>query len=204
MHDINVTLYQKVSTKGDISEHLLYLAKLSRSCTSILECGVRDVVSSWAFLNGLVKNKQDTKVLHLCDMSRSGNIVQIEQACAENNVAFQFHECNDLEVPVKSYDMVFIDTWHIYGQLKRELAKFSQMAVKYIVMHDTEIDKVRGETVRCGWNAEEQSQKTGIPVEEITKGLQPAIEEFLAAHPDWQIKDHFTQNNGLTVLERSV
>ena len=69
-------------------------------------------------------------------------------------------------------------------------------------MHDTEVDKVEGETIRNGWNAQEQSAKTGIPVSEITCGLQKAIDEFLAEHPEWRVKIHFTHNNGLTVLER--
>ena len=203
MIDINYILYEHVSKWGDINEHLLYLSKLSRECSSILECGVRNVVSSWAFLNGLVKNKSETKILTSCDMTKSDSIRTLEEACVEHAVAFTFLECNDLLIPDENrYDMVFIDTWHIYGQLKRELAKFSKMATKYIVMHDTEIDKIHGETIRCGWNAQQQSAESGFPAEEITRGLQPAIDEFLAANPTWRIKEHFTHNNGLTVLER--
>jgi hypothetical protein len=202
MIDINYELYTKISQYGDINEHLIYLSNLSRNCTSILECGVRSVISSWAFLNGLVKNKKDVKILHSCDIERSPNIEKLEQACNENNVSFVFHECDDLKVPVEKYDLIFIDTWHIYGHLKRELEKFHSMAQKYIVMHDTEIDKIQGETIRIGWNAEEQSRQTGIPVAEINRGLQPAIDEFLVSHPEWRVKEHFTHNNGLTVLER--
>jgi hypothetical protein len=34
------------------------------------------------------------------------------------------------------------------------------------------------------------------------KGLWPAVEEFLAAHPEWKIEKRFTNNNGLTILAR--
>jgi hypothetical protein len=39
-------------------------------------------------------------------------------------------------------------------------------------------------------------------VEEINRGVWPAIEEFLAAHPEWILKERFTNNNGLTILQR--
>ena len=102
----------------------------------------------------------------------------------------------------QNYDITFIDTWHIYGQLKRELDKFSKTTNKYIIMHDTTVDEIYGETIRLGWNAEEQSRESGFPVEEINKGLWPAVEEFLQNNSDWYLKERFTNNNGLTILAR--
>ena len=69
-------------------------------------------------------------------------------------------------------------------------------------MHDTEVDKIHGETIRCGWNAIEQSKQSGFTVEEINKGLEPAITEFLLNNSNWKIKEKFTNNNGLTILEK--
>ena len=69
-------------------------------------------------------------------------------------------------------------------------------------MHDTTIDEYYGETVRCGWNAYIQSKETGYAIEDITKGLWPAIEEFLQTHPEWKLHERFTNNNGLTILKR--
>lgn len=110
---------------------------------------------------------------------------------------------NDLELEIhENYDMTFIDTWHVYGQLIRELNKFSKITNKYIVMHDTEVDKIHGETIRFGWDANQQSQETGIPAEEINAGLQRAIDEFLEKNPDWGVLERFENNNGLTILEK--
>ena len=100
------------------------------------------------------------------------------------------------------YDLTFIDTWHIYGQLKRELDKFSKITKKYIIMHDTEIDGIQGETIRNNWDAVKQSQETGFTLEEINSGLQKAIDEFLESNKDWRIRAIFKNNNGLTILER--
>ena len=98
--------------------------------------------------------------------------------------------------------MLFIDTWHVYGHLKRELALWHPYVKKYIAMHDTQVDGVYGETIRNGSDAVKQSQETGIPVEEIRRGLRPAIEEFMAGHPEWKLKAYYVNNNGLTILER--
>ena len=102
----------------------------------------------------------------------------------------------------QNYDITFIDTWHVYGQLKRELEKFSKITNKYIIMHDTTVDEIYGETIRCGWNAFEQSKISGFKVEEINKGLWPAVVEFLQNNPEWYVKQRFTHNNGLTILAR--
>ena len=71
-----------------------------------------------------------------------------------------------------------------------------------MILHDTTIDGVFGETIRNGWNADEQSKETGIPVNEINRGLWPAVEEFLEDNSDWELFVRFTHNNGLTVLKR--
>ena len=110
---------------------------------------------------------------------------------------------NNLELELsETFDMTFIDTWHVYGQLKRELAKFAPLTNKYILLHDTTVDKIYGETIRGGLDAVMQSLQTGIPVSEILCGLGRAVDEFLARNPKWILLTEYTNNNGLTVLKR--
>jgi hypothetical protein len=187
----------------DITEHLDFLYEISKECESILECGVRKVFSSWAFAKGLFENNKSIKKLHCCDIIKSESVNYLESVCRDYRYNFTFFEMSDLEIPMEEYDMIFIDTWHVYGQLKRELAKFHNYAKKYIVMHDTEVDKIYGESLRItSSDIPKQSIESGIPLDEITKGLGPAITEFLEEHKDWKIHTHFTHNNGLTVLSR--
>jgi hypothetical protein len=115
-----------------------------------------------------------------------------------------FFRGSDLECPLMETDLLFLDTWHVYGQLRRELARWHPVVRKYIALHDTEIDGERGETLRNKWDPETQSAATGIPVNEITRGLQPAIQEFLAEHPEWTLATEYRNNNGLTILVRST
>lgn len=107
---------------------------------------------------------------------------------------------NNLDLKLtENFDLTFIDTWHVYGQLKRELTKFSNITNKYIILHDTTVDADLGETIRTGWNPFEQSKHSGIPVEEICRGLWPAVEEFLQYNTSWVLNERFTNNNGLTI-----
>ena len=69
-------------------------------------------------------------------------------------------------------------------------------------MHDTTVDEIYGECIRSRNNLEEESSKSGFTVEEVGKGLWPAIEEFLQKNTEWYIKERYTNNNGLTILAR--
>ena len=179
---------------SDINEHLPTLAKYAQECESIIELGVRGCISSWAFVFGLLNNNKKIKKILLnditeCDINELLNITKDLD--------------NDLELNItENVDLVFIDTWHVYGQLKRELDKFSKITNKYIIMHDTTVDGIVGETIRNGWNAQQQSIETGFPIEEINCGLWKAIEEFLDNNNNWKLKERYTNNNGLTILEK--
>ena len=187
-------------TPSDINEHLPTLARYASECTTITECGVRSSVSSYALAHGL-KGKSDTKITQV-DVSWHSNIATFQKECAKEGIRTNFYGMSDLECPLEQTDLLFIDTWHVYGHLKRELARWHPYVNKYIAMHDTTIDGVHGETIRNGWDAKKQSLDTGIPVDEIRKGLTPAIEEFLAEHPEWSLREQFVNNNGLTILEK--
>ena len=191
--------------KSDINEHLPTLYKYALECNSVFETGVRGVISSYALLYGLMQNKNNnTKKMLLNDITQC-NLTDFLNISKNLDISINYVWKNNLEIVFdenETYDLVFIDTWHIYGQLKRELIKFSKITNKYIIMHDTEVDKIHGETIRCGWNAIEQSKQSGFTVEEINKGLEPAITEFLLNNSNWKIKEKFTNNNGLTILEK--
>jgi hypothetical protein len=196
-------MYNYVSkTPSDINEHIPTLYTYATQCESVFETGVRGCVSSWALVKGLMHNCKPSRRILLNDII-SCPIDPLLDATKDLDIDVKFKWINNLNLElVENVDLTFIDTWHVYGQLKRELAKFAPRTNKYIIMHDTTLDEVYGETIRAGWNPVEQSRESGIPVKEITCGLWPAIEEFLAEHPEWTIRERFTNNNGLTVLAR--
>jgi len=187
---------------SDINEHLPTLAKFASDCNHITECGVRSVVSSYAFAYAL-KHKHNNKLIQV-DLNSNENLDIFKNECNAENVNVVFYKDSDLTCPIEPTELLFIDTWHVYGHLKRELERWNTHVSKYIIMHDTTVDEWDGETIRNGWNSIEQSNQTGIPEEEINKGLWPAIDEFLESHPEWMLKERYTNNNGLTVLQRKL
>lgn len=195
--------YQKLCRKkSDINEHLPTLYKYATECESILETGVRGCVSSWALIYGLLNNHSEQKRILLNDINPCP-ITSLLSATETLNIQLDYIWQNNLQIDLQeNYDLIFIDTWHVYGQLKRELEKFSKIANKYIIMHDTTVDGIDGETIRLKMNAKKQSFDTGIPEDEILKGLLPAIDEFLAKNSLWHLKEKYTNNNGLIILEK--
>jgi hypothetical protein len=70
-------------------------------------------------------------------------------------------------------------------------------------MHDTTVDAFHGESLRGGLDVEQQMRDSGYDRLEIELGIWPAVVEFLLSHKgEWRLKERFTNNNGLTVLER--
>lgn len=191
------------SKPSDINEHLETLAKYSSKCQHITELGVRGVVSTWAFAIGLLCNGNSQKRLMGVDIEDDKmNHVYIQNAMKDNRIDYTFIKDNDLNIEIEQTDLLFIDTWHVYGQLKRELEKHHGHVNKYIIMHDTTVDEFVGESIRCGLDYLSQSRSTGWNISEVVCGLYPAIVEFLDKHPEWRLVERFTNNNGLTILER--
>lgn len=208
MEETYNTLCEK---KSDINEHLPTLYKYATECKSVFETGVRGVVSSWAFAWGLKNNGDDTKKLFMNDLDVC-ETSDVEKACSDNGITVKTEWKNNLELTFKeneTYDLTFIDTYHVYGQLKRELEKFSRITNKFIIMHDTQVDAIQGEHLRCLWdgtwdNLERASAKTGIPTNELMVGLLPAVSQFLENNKEWEMHEMYQNNNGLTVLKRKV
>jgi len=186
----------------DIIEHLPTLYKYAKECTSIIECGVRNCVSSYPLIKGLLENSGINKKMVSVDVYKSEGMKHFE-GLAKQLINFEFFEGSDLIYPIKgTYDLVFIDTLHVCGQLRRELKKYAPHTAKYIIMHDTTVDEFVGEVIRNNWDANKISKENGFTLKETLEGLWPAIMEFLEENKNWHIKERFKNNNGLTILER--
>jgi hypothetical protein len=187
--------------KSDINEHLPVLFKYATKCESVIECGVRRCVSSWALFYGLLNNEKSNKRLLLNDICEC-NVDEL-LSLKPDNIEIKTAWTSNLTMALdKDYDMVFIDTWHVYGQLKRELNKFGPVVKKYIIMHDTTIDEIHSESVRNKHDLQQKMSDYDFSYEDVTVGLGRAIDEFIIEHPEWKVIEKLTNNNGLTVLER--
>ena len=188
--------------KSDINEHLPTLYKYASQCESAIECGVRYCVSSWALIYGLLNNNKLNKKLILNDIQEC-NIIELKESVKDLDVKLEYYWKSNLEVELtENIDLTFIDTWHVYGQLKRELDKFGKITNKYIIMHDTTIDAEHSESVRNKHDIDSKMQTYNFTYEEVTVGLWRAIEEFLSENTEWKLLERYTNNNGLTILQR--
>jgi cephalosporin hydroxylase len=190
------------NTPSDINEHLKTLSIYASDCETIIECGVRYCISSWALVYGLLHNNKNIKKILLNDIVEC-DISYLQNTLLGTDVTIIYEWKNDLELNLEhNYDMILIDTWHVYGQLKRELEKFAPRINKYIIMHDTTVDEIYGETIRMNMNTDKQSIETGFSKEDINCGLGKAIDDFLETNKEWKIYEKFQNNNGLTILKR--
>lgn len=202
MEIINIMYNKHVETPSDIFEHLPTLREYAAKCGTVAEMGVRVPVSTWAFLRGLGDSTAPTKTLFCVDIEPVD--MEIQKALASHaGINFKFFHENSATVDFGTdVDLLFIDTWHVYGHLKRELDFHHARVAKYIIMHDTTLDAVGGESLRCSLDVQEQAAKTGYSLAEICKGLEPALVEFLEAHPEWHLEAKYENCNGLTILSR--
>ena len=144
--------------RSDINEHLPTLMKYASECKSVFETGVRGCVSSWAFAYGLLQNGNESKHLFMNDI-KSCYISHILNATNSLPIRMEYEWKNNLEMDLKqSFDLTFIDTWHVYGQLIRELRKFAKTTNKYIILHDTTVDEWEGESIRLNHNIHLQAK----------------------------------------------
>ena len=177
------------------------MRKYTSLCESCIETGVRGVISTYALIAGLLDSGDRREIL-LNDITPC-DITELLCICKDKSVSISYIWKPNLKIELKQeYDLLFIDTWHVYGQTLRELYKFAPFIRKFIILHDTTVDAEEGETIRNGWDAVKQSEETDIPVHEIRRGIWPAITDFLACKKEWTLLERYTNNNGLTVLEK--
>ena len=192
-YQIEIEFENKKNIKSDINEHLDTLAKYASECGHITEMGVRSVVSTWAFL--ISKPKRLVSI----DINPAPIEKALELAKSIGvDMDFIIGDTVDPNFEIEETDLLFIDTWHVYRQLKKELKQHSHKARKYIIFHDTTTFGYVDE----GENpiSHTFSEHAGSQTEK--QGLFTAIEEFLRDNDEWYIKEKFANNNGITVLCR--
>jgi len=99
-----------------------------------------------------------------------------EKYATDNDIDFKVIEDDScsFRATATDCDLLFIDTWHVYSQLKKELNAHYSFVNKYIVMHDTHSKPELGK----------------------------AIEEFLNSGKKWRLYKVNNKNVGYTVLEK--
>jgi hypothetical protein len=194
MNEILEKYRQLSEIPSDINEHLVTLKKYTEECETIVEMGVRSIISTWAFLAG---NPKKLTSLDLYNPTKfGGNLQEVYDAVNLTDIDFSFVEYDSLNYELEPCDLLFIDTWHCYLQLKKELTRHHSKVNKYIILHDT---------VSYANVDEKSADEMGVlnTIEtNLPKGLWSAVEEFLYENKNWIVWEKKPNNNGLTVLKR--
>lgn len=194
MIDLQEKINELYRTPSDINEHLPTIIKYGQECDHITEMGVRSVLSTWGWLAAAPKDGLISYDLY--NPSRwGGNIKEVEDTANAYGLKFKFVEADVLNIDIEETDLLFIDTWHHYNQLKAELNKHSHKAKKYICFHDTTSYEYRSEPIT--------SENSFSGELDWNKGLWNAVTEFLEENKNiWRLKERFINNNGFTIIER--
>lgn len=170
----------------DMQKHMPKLRELASECKHVTEFGARFNISTLALLAG-----KPNKVISW-DLSPSACYEGWMRLCGglPTNLVdpphLELRTGNTLEITIEETDMLFIDTYHTYEQLKAELERHGDKARKYLVFHDT---------WTFGYFGEDGSKP----------GLRQAIKEFQLEHGNglrWTLIHDEKDCNGLVVLQR--
>ena len=188
--DIQKEYNKRKLDASDINEHLETLYKYGKECSNITELGSRFGDSTIALLN----SNPETMVSY--DLFKADFVDEIKQ---EN---FEFITGDSLKITIEETDLLFIDTLHRYFQLYNELGLHAKKVRKYIILHDTESYGISDEPLYPSHLPVVMSDKV---IKTKKQGLQQAINDFLHETKEgknWEVKEVFKNNNGLTILSR--
>ncbi len=155
-----------------ICEHLETLVRYGKEVDVITEFGVEKGASTCCWL--LAEPKKLT--CYDIDLDNLELRLMYEDFAKEKGIAFRLIEGDSHKMEIEETDLLFIDTVHRAPFLRKELDLHAVKVRKFIICHDTESGT---------W-----------------PGLREGITDFLEVHREWRTKEHYPNNNGLTVLER--
>jgi len=193
MYDLEQIVNQIYKTPSDINEHIPTFIEYGSECETITEMGVRAISSTWAWLGSAPKKLTSYDMENPSHYGADINVVY--EVAKQYGLNFEFIKADVLTIEIEPTDLLFLDTWHAYDQLKAELVQHSPKVSKYIIMHDTTSYEFKDEPLT--------SENTFQGVKSTGKGLWPAITEFLEEYPEWILHKRYTNNNGITIIKRA-
>jgi len=200
--DIEKLYEEACLIESDIYKHLPILKKYAENCNHVTEMGARGGMSTRAFLyanpNKFISYdyQYSTPEPHLVESVNS--LIKILEEAKIQGVDCEYIGKDVLNVEIDKTDMLFIDTWHCYSQLKEELRLHGKKVSKYIAFHDTHLYGEQGEGYpSMDINHPNRNKMSG------EGGILKAIYEFLDQNPEWTVDYKTDDNNGLIVIKNT-
>lgn len=128
-----------------MAEYMPILNGVARECSHITEFGINQVVSTWAFLHArpekLVSVDKDLHRNPVKHTKWTSNrwLDSAIQLAREEHIEFEVIEGDTTEIDIEPTDLLFIDTYHHYDHVKKELQRHKDKVSTYIIAHDTRL-----------------------------------------------------------------
>lgn len=203
--------------KNEFSESLVPLREYAEKCSSIFVLGQGSCTVLWPLMQGLHASTTSStttptttptpKSIIGSETTFHPNVDEVKKVASGLGIDYTYHQLPSLLFEIEKtteYEMLFIDTWHVSGQLKRELQKYAanRPSLKYIAVHGTTTYGTVSQSVLLNWDVATQAVEQGMSVEEVEEGLKTAIEEFVGVNMEWVVEREVEEGNGLTILAR--
>jgi len=161
----------------DLAVILLYNLVKDRNAKTILELGVRDGISTRAFLLACKEINGHLYSVDIKDYPKTRKIIE-EMKLDKYWTYYIMDDRKFYKIWKKKVDLLFIDTSHKFEHTLFELEQYSKFVKKngIILLHDT--------------------------LAEMWPGVKQAIDEFIKLHPEWKYKE-LGSKHGLGCLWRT-
>ena len=184
---IDDLFFRQSRAKDAMAHHMMRIRELAKECGDCAEIGIRRGSSTIAILAGC------TGTLVSFDIEPYPQHSAIKEAAgAKWRPNYVPSEKGSLIGPV---DLMCIDGFHNYPQVKMELDRFADQVKRVLVFHDT---------VSCGTVGDGIANPKVHQAPHLSdkRGIRMAIDELMIRDPSWFIEAHYPDNSGLLVLRR--
>jgi hypothetical protein len=166
-----------------IAHYMPILYEYAQKCNSVIEIGVNQVCSTWAFLHaapvdGVTSidiDLQRSAYMKRHDMESNIWLQWAYELAEKETVKFEAIESDSLKIKLPEHDLLFIDSLHTYEQLSQELTLHGNKTQKYLILHDTL----------------------------IYPELNQAIQEFMDVNKQFEVHEIYKSIPGLTILKNT-
>jgi len=166
---------QACNRVSDINEHLPWISELTSECNHATELGVGYAQSTRAFLRHDIE-------LHSYEIQVYPETQKFFDEAKSAGRRVTLHVEDTRTATIAPTDIMLVDSYHSYEQVKIELDRHADKVKKYILFHDTDL--------------------YGFSGQGNERGIFPAITEFLGSHPEWELVEQRKNNNGMTLIKR--